>query len=322
MSNNGWIYREQVGLSEAGLTILEYYTRKYPHSSRSQWQMRIISGQILLNGHSCNPQTLLIAGQQLAYHRPPWEEQKVPLGFEVHYCDPDVLVVAKPAGLPVLPGGGFLEHTLLWQLKQQYPENTPFPIHRLGRGTSGLLLLARSSLARSSLSEQMRSRQISKIYRALVGSGNLPDHFTITQPIGKIPHPVLGYVFGATPDGIEAYSECHVLKRNSKTTLLEISILTGRPHQIRIHLAFAGYPLIGDPLYTIGGIPQLHSSIEGEKLPVPGDCGYHLHAYQLTFTHPSNGSKINVICPPPIDLRSKAELRQLAPLRISESETI
>ena len=91
------------------------------------------------------------------------------------------MIIAKPSGLPVLPGGGFLQNTLLYQLQQRYPQEMPVPVHRLGRGTSGLMLIARSSLAKSKLSQQMRDRQISKIYRALIGPSELPTEFTINQ---------------------------------------------------------------------------------------------------------------------------------------------
>jgi 23S rRNA pseudouridine1911/1915/1917 synthase len=225
----------------------------------------------------------------------------VPLSFTVVYEDADLLVVAKPSGLPVLPGGGFLEHTLLWQLQQRYPQETPIPIHRLGRGTSGLVLLARSPAARASLSQQMRDRQIYKLYRALASGHSMPDTFTVTQPIGKISYPSLGYIYAATPDGLPAYSHCRVLRRDLQTTLLEVTILTGRPHQIRIHLAAAGYPLWGDPLYTVGGVPQIDLT-DSTGLPVPGDCGYHLHACQLAFTHPMSRQLIKLDCPAPPEL--------------------
>jgi 23S rRNA pseudouridine1911/1915/1917 synthase len=294
--NQGWTYREQVDRAQAGLTLLQYYTQHYPHSTQAEWQARIAAGQVLINDDRATAETHLQAGQWLTYHRSPWSEPDVPLHFEVRYEDADLLVVAKPAGLPVLPGGGFLEHTLLWQLQQRYPQETPIPIHRLGRGTSGLLLLARSPLAKANLSQQMRQHQIRKVYRALVGAGTLPDRFILRYPIGKIPHPVLGYVYGTTPTGKFAQSDCQVIQRTAETTWLEVTILTGRPHQIRIHLAAAGYPLLGDPLYEVGGVPRLEAAIATDKLPVPGDCGYFLHAYQLAFTHPRTGEPLSLTC--------------------------
>lgn len=293
--NQGWLYQERIKQGDVGIAVLDYYTHYYQHSSRSQWRDRILSGAILVDGDRVDPELLLKKGQHLTYQRSPWQEPEVPLDFEVLHEDRDLLVVAKPSGLPVLPGGRFLDHTLLHQLQQHYPQDTPVPIHRLGRGTSGLMVLARSPLAKSNLTQQMRDRRIHKTYLALVGSGFMPDEFAIDHPIGKINHPVLGYIYGATPQGKFAQSDCQVIRRNAETTLLAVTILTGRPHQIRIHLAAAGYPLIGDPLYVMGGIPR----VETEKQPVPGDCGYYLHAWRLTFMHPGTGREMNFVCPPP-----------------------
>jgi 23S rRNA pseudouridine1911/1915/1917 synthase len=309
--NQGWVYLDRVRDDAAGLTLLEFYTRRYAHSSLSDWQDRILGGAVLLNGISVSAETPLQVGQTLSYHRPPWQEPEVPLTFEVLYEDSDLLVVVKPSGLPVLPGGGFLENTLLHQLRHLYPHETPVPIHRLGRGTSGLMLLARSPLAKSNLSQQMRKstagggrlihshRPIHKIYRALVSAGNMPDRFSINQPIGKIAHEQLGYIYGATTDGQFARSDVKVLRRDSESTLVEVTIFTGRPHQIRIHMATAGFPLLGDPLYGLGGIPRLFSEDGETKQPVPGDCGYALHAYRLVFLHPRTQEEMNFECPAP-----------------------
>ncbi len=303
--NRGWIYRERVKPADAGKTILEYYSQKYTHSSRQEWQARIESQQILLNKQPADAATFLRAKDELAYHRQPWKEPEVPLQFDVLYEDRDLLVVNKPSGLPVMPGGGFLEHTLLWQLKKQYVDDTPVPIHRLGRGTSGLMLLARSQLAKSQLTRQMRDStikqdksQISKVYRVLISGKAIADYFCIIQPIGKIPHPVLGYIYGATPQGKYARSECRVVRRDRNCTLLEVEIFTGRPHQIRIHLASVGYSLLGDPLYIAGGT---YAEIEPDRqqIPVPGDCGYYLHAYRLSFSHPRSLLPMNFLCPIP-----------------------
>lgn len=304
--NQGWVYQERVGKAASGQSLLAYYCDRYPHSSEDEWRSRIRAHQVLLNDQPAQPETILQPGQQLAYHRPPWQEPEVPLAFEVIYADDDLLAVAKPSGLPVMPGAGFLEHTLLHQLKKHYPTDTPVPIHRLGRGTSGLVLLGRSPLAKSGLTRQMRDRQIHKVYLALATGADLPEQFVIQRAIGKVPHPSLGYIYGAVadddPSASFAHSECQVLHRDVETTLLEVTILTGRPHQIRIHLAAAGYPLLGDPLYGIGGIPQLVPNPETGQWPVPGDCGYQLHAFELGCIHPRSGQPMQWIAPPPAAL--------------------
>ena len=307
--NDGWIYTDRVQKSSAGQTVLQYYTARYRHSTAVQWRERIESGQILLNEKPTTADTLLRAGQQLAYHRPPWQEPEVPLSFEIIYEDADLLIINKPSGLPVLPGGVFLQHTLLYQLQKLYSQDTPVPIHRLGRGTSGLMLLARSKLAKSNLSEQMRSHSITKVYIAKAQGIITEDKLIIRDRIGKIPHPILGYIYGATPTGKYARSDCKVIQRNKDNTIVEVTILTGRPHQIRIHLAAAGYPLVNDPLYDIGGIPRRHSpnlAPDRDKIVTPGDCGYYLHAYQIGFHHPATNRQISFTCAPPNELNCRA----------------
>lgn len=300
--NNGWIYYDQIDRAAAGSTVLAYYTRRYDHFSAATWQQRIRQGQIRLDGIPAAAETVLQAGQKLAYHRPPWQEPDAPLEFATVYEDADLMVINKPSGLPVLPGGGFLQHTLLGQLELRYGITAPDPIHRLGRGTTGLVLLARTPAARASLSQQLRDRQMQKTYRALVQGTSLPDRFTITTTIGKVPYPTLGYLHAATPTGRPAESRGRVLERRLDTSLVEVDILTGRPHQIRIHMAAAGHPLWGDPLYAVGGIPYPPAEATGQ-LTVPGDCGYYLHALALGFTHPSSQQTMALSCPAPAILQ-------------------
>ncbi|MEP0916718.1 RluA family pseudouridine synthase [Leptolyngbya sp. DQ-M1] len=285
--NQGWIYTDRV--SQSGITLLEYYTQRYTHSTQQEWRDRIQSGAISINDVPVtDPETLLDSGQQLAYQRSPWAEPDVPFNVITLYEDNDLLIIDKPSGLPVLPGGRFLENTVWGWLRRQYVI-PPVPIHRLGRGTSGVMVLAKTEKARSQLSKDLRDRTLQKRYRALATGIPEPDRFTVTAQIGKVAYPQLGYLYAATKTGKEAMSHCVVLRRDrcSNTTLLEVTIPTGRPHQIRIHLAAAGHPLWGDPLYGTGGIPINQTSI-------PSDCGYLLHSYELCLTHPTEGHSIRV----------------------------
>ncbi len=302
--NQGWTYFDRVKPAAAGQTVLDYYTQRYRHSTEAQWRSRIEQGQILLDGQLVKAQALVHKNQSLSYYRAPWQEPATPLDFEVLYEDEDFWAIAKPSGLPVLPGGGFLEHTLLHQMRACYPAETPVPVHRLGRGTSGVMLVAKSQSARDLLAKQFRVRSLSKVYRALIGPASrdeLGDRFTCTYSIGKLPYPPLGYLYGHCEGGLAARSEVTVLQRSPSSTLVDVSILTGRPHQIRIHLAAAGYPMLGDPLYAAGGIP-----IAGGTA-MPGDCGYQLHAHWLRLSHPRTGKTLSVVAQPPAILQTSTE---------------
>ena len=279
MRNKGYVYREKLPGSVLRDDLPAYLTEKYPHSTREEWQDRIRNGQVRLDG-SC-----------LAWHRPPWDEPDVPRTFNVLHRDRDLLAVAKPAGLPTLPGGGFLLNTLLYAVREYDPAASP--LHRLGRWTSGLVLFARNREAMARVSRAWRRHEVRKIYRGLADGEPEEERFEINAPIGPVPHPLLGTVHAVSTEGRSADSRITVLERREHGFLAEIEIVTGRPHQIRIHLAAAGHPLCGDPLYRIGGMPAPDSSA------VPGDPGYHLHAMELGLIHPHSRDPLRLRCRPP-----------------------
>jgi len=135
--NAGYTYAEELGPQAQGQSVLDYLSRRYRHSSRKVWGERLASGEVELDGRTATGDERLRAGQRLVWHRPGWQEPEVPLSYSLAHRDEALLAVVKPGGLPTLPGGGFLTHTLLALVQRSFPGARP--LHRLGRGTSGLV---------------------------------------------------------------------------------------------------------------------------------------------------------------------------------------
>ena len=303
MLNKGYCYPDRVSPDGEGLSIAAFYATRYPHSPEAEWRRRIEAGQVLRNGLPALPDDLLSRGDMLLYHRLPWEEPDAPTDFATLYEDEDVLALSKPSGLPVLPGGFFLENTLLHLVRRRYGESCS-PLHRLGRGTSGAILFTRNREAARSLARAMFERRILKVYLALAAGTSMPDAFTVDAPIGPVPHTLPATVNAYRPDGRPSISHVRVLRRlpERNASLLEVTIPTGRPHQIRIHLSYAGFPLVGDPLYQPGGMPRT-DGLDDEWATTPGATGYLLHSWKIRFPHPSRGEDVEVVSPPPAALR-------------------
>ena len=297
--NRGWSYREQVGPAASGQTVVAYLTATRRHSPETEWASRIERGEVEVDGIVARGDVALHAGQTVTWNRPPWDEPQVPINFAVVFEDESIVVVNKPGGLPTMPAGGFLEQTLMSLIRRNYPGASP--LHRLGRHTSGLVLFARTPAAASHLARSWRDHHVKKTYRALGLGSTRTEMFVIDVPIGPVPHPRLGTVQAACEGGKPAHSVAVVLEQRHDQTLFSVEITTGRPHQIRIHMAYAGHPLRGDPLYETGG--------ELKRSPgLPGDGGYLLHADQLQFTHPVTGERMSVKATPPPELQTHEEL--------------
>jgi 23S rRNA pseudouridine1911/1915/1917 synthase len=297
--NDGCEYRERLGPCADGRTLLDYLSIRYNHSSRGEWEARIASGLVLLDSRPAQGATILQSGSELLWQRPPWTEPEAPLSFTVLYEDEDLLAVAKPAGLPTLPGANFLQATLLHLVRAYAPDAAP--LHRLGRWTSGLVLCSRNLAARTAMMRQWSANKVGKRYRASASGLPGPDAMTISTRIGPVPHALLGSIHAADPKGKPAFSHVTILERRLDSFLCDVRIATGRPHQIRIHLAAAGHPLVGDPLYGAGGLPL------PDTHALPGDPGYHLHSAELSFCHPRTGRDVIMTSEPPTMLRISAK---------------
>lgn len=297
--NRGWTYRLRAGADDDGRPLADLLAARYAHSPAAVWRQRAADGQLTLDAVPASGDTIVSAGQLVVWQRPPWDEPDVPATFTVIHEDADLLVVDKPSGLPTMPAGGFLEHTLLRLLAARYGQVAP--AHRLGRFTSGLVLCTRTARAAAAVAAAWRAHSVTKIYRALVSGTPAWNDTVIRVPIGPVPGPRLDRVFAADAAGRAAESHARVIERRGATTLVEVRITTGRPHQIRIHLAAAGHPLAGDPLYVAGGRPDAASTA------LPGDGGYHLHAARLALAHPATGDLLDLAAPVPPLLRSAGE---------------
>jgi 23S rRNA pseudouridine1911/1915/1917 synthase len=293
--NEGCEYHERLGPDADGRSLLYYLSRRYGHSSSEEWATRIASGHVLVDGLPANADSVLHAGCSLVWHRPPWVEPDAPKSFSILHEDDDLIAVNKPAGLPTLPGANFLQSTLLHLVRAYAPDAAP--LHRLGRWTSGIVLCAKNQKARTELMRQWSAKQVGKFYRALANGCPDWNETTISTPIGPVPHNLLGSIHSASQKGKSSLSYVTVIERRVDSFLCDVRIATGRPHQIRIHLASSGHPLVGDPLYGAGGLPL------PDTYALPGDPGYNLHAAKLTFRHPSTGRGIMIECEPPSILR-------------------
>ncbi|MFN6340251.1 MAG: pseudouridine synthase [Cyanobacteriota bacterium] len=300
--NGGWTYHDRV--DAAGASVAAFYASRYPHSSLETWRARLLAGEIHRDGVPLDRDGGVQPGDRLTWHRPPWREEAVPAAWRVVFDDGDLLVIDKPSGLPVLPAGGWLEHTALRLLERRHrdePGGVPRPVHRLGRFTSGLLVCARRTSTRRWLSARLRESTAAagrasaldappchKVYRAVLVPGGLPEALapgetlTIQTPIGRRPHPRLGQVWCAAleerPGDLAAHGLLTPLERGAEGDRVEVAITTGRPHQIRIHCAAIGAPLLGDPLYLPGGTARAEA--------LPGEGGYQLRAQRLALPRP------------------------------------
>ncbi len=169
-----------------------------PHSTLQAWQQELDNGEVTRNRVTPTGRKAVSLGQTLVWNCPPWIEPGAPQHFVVLFEDPHLLAVNKPGGLPTLPGGGFMENTLLRLVQKQTPNASP--VHRLGRATTGIVLFAKTSQAAAHLLANWNIPKIQKSYRALAQNVAQVDAYEITTPIGLVPHPLIGSVWAASDE--------------------------------------------------------------------------------------------------------------------------
>jgi 23S rRNA pseudouridine1911/1915/1917 synthase len=299
--------RFAVADDDDGTRLDRFLVSVLPEHSRSRIQRLIKDGQVQVAGREAKSNQPVKAGQQVSVEIPePADAGLAPeaLPLTIVYQDHDLIVVDKPAGMVVHPAAGHASGTLVnallhWvdDLSGIGGEKRPGIVHRLDRGTSGLMVAAKHDAAHEELARQFREREVEKEYVALVW-GVVQAGRRIETPIGRDPvnRQKMSARARRSREAVTRIVRADHL--HPALTLARVAIHTGRTHQIRVHLSAIGHPIVGDPLY--GGI---HRRVPGDLRPVTHLDRPFLHAARLAFKHPSDGRRMEFTSPLPADLQ-------------------
>lgn len=245
------------------------------------------------------------AGELIVLSKPAPHEPDVPRYFDILAEDAAFYALDKPAGLPIHATAKFWKNTVTWLLRERWPDQHLDVCHRIDRETSGVLLVARGREAASRLKTAFARRAVKKRYLALVHGVPRESEGVIDRPMKLIDSPTK-IVMGIAADGMPSVTRYQILRRFARHALLACEPETGRQHQIRLHLADLGHPIVGDKIYRASEAHFMRYCEEGltpELLEAFDGLGRHaLHAERLSFPHPASGDLVTVVSPLPADL--------------------
>jgi 23S rRNA pseudouridine1911/1915/1917 synthase len=304
------VERLEISPSASGQRLDRYLASQFPSLSRTRLAALIRQGLVRIGGERARPSRRVAGGEVVEVRlqpRPPLRAAAVDVPLEILYEDDDVVVVNKPAGLPVHPGAGTPPGapTLAGALVHRYRllsgaggAERPGIVHRLDKATSGAIVVARNDAAHRALAAQFAGRTVEKIYLALVHGGMKQASGTIRLAVARDLRRRTRMTTRRRPEeGRASHTDWRALASIGPFTLIEATLRTGRTHQIRVHFAALGHPVVGDALYGAPRIP-----VAGGK-PLPALGRNFLHAARLAFTHPRTGKRLELRAPLPAELR-------------------
>jgi len=311
LENDTEILEAEVSLQDAGKRLDQLAVEMFPQYSRSRLQSWIKDGKLTLDGRVVKPKAKVVGGELLkllALQEQQCDWQPEPIPLDVVYEDECLLVLNKAAGMVVHPAVGNYNGTLLNGLLHFNPVHSTIPragiVHRLDKDTSGIMVVAKSCEAQLSLVDQLQKREVRRHYQA-VAVGRTDPQGHVNAPIGR--HPSQRTKMAVIASGKEARTHFNVRKYFRDFTHLELKLETGRTHQIRVHMAYLGYPLLGDDVYG-KKLPAklLRSSPLAARLAnFPRQA---LHAFRLGLRHPNSGEAMEWEIPLPDDMQGLLDL--------------
>jgi 23S rRNA pseudouridine1911/1915/1917 synthase len=308
-----------------GWRLDHYIHLRIPRLSRNRIQ-QMIRSQTELGGAPRRPASRVRGGEEIVLLRPAPVEPDVPRTFEIVYRDDVLLAIDKPSGLPIHATARYHKNTLVALLRERYgggdpPVRVPVPAHRLDRETSGLMLLGLTGPAAVALKGAFRERRVHKRYLAIV-RGHPDDEAVIDLPLAPDTHTGIRVRMEIAPrgSGMPSRTRYRTIERRGDYALVEASPETGRQHQIRVHLAAVGCPVVGDKLYGQEPEVWLEFIETGWTAALAGLLllpRHALHAAAVSFPHPSSGREMTLCCPLPSDLQefwARATLEPKTPI--------
>ena len=278
---------------------------RIPRLDRERAREIILACARTEDGRSREPWERVRSGETVRLERERFKEPGAPRTFGILYQDDCVLVVDKPAGLPVHPSATYHNNTLTVLLRERFGVPTPQLAHRLDKETSGIVVCGLPGRDDAALKKQFEQRTIKKTYLAVVRGVVEKDAFRIDLPLRRATSGLHLCVEGH-PDGQDAVTDVFVLERRADRTLVRLEPLTGRQHQLRVHMASVGHPMLGDKLYGPGAkeifLSIAENGLTADGLATLGHTRHALHASKLEFTHPRTGERCVVESPLPPDL--------------------